>query len=450
MKRLLLALLTLIILLLVGGALFVRFGLGVALPTPGAVFDVAGGMAAKLGCSGRYITGLNEQQVKSDLASYSGLYSLVSITNDDTLYRVTARLAPGKRHSASYRPGIGCSLDIGDTSNLDALDPGSWPVVASDEGLGANPNSGAVDKLLATQLAADNAKGLQTRALLVMHNSQVIGEANAPGFDSTSRHLGWSMGKSLVAMLFGRLEQKTNLNVAQTKLFDEWQDERSTISLKALLNMSSGLQFDEVYAPGSDATRMLFNEHSASAVPLEKPLAHPTGSHFAYSSGTTNLLSRFLVERLGGTDAAYRFLHEELLAPLKLAHTVVEPDPSGVFVGSSYVYASARDWGQLGMLLAADGIYNNQRLLSSDWIKRATTPNSSGNEPRYGYQLWLNRGGDELRWPDLPEDAFAMQGNRAQIVLMIPSRGLVIVRLGWTAGGYPYNDTFAALLPELP
>ena len=126
-----------------------------------------------------------------------------------------------------------------------------------------------------------------------------------------------------------------------------------------------------------------------------QPLAHPTGSHFAYSSGTTNLLSRFLVERLGGTDAAYKFLHEELLAPLKLANTVVEPDPSGVFVGSSYVYASARDWGQLGMLLAADGIYNNQRLLSSDWIKRATTPNSSGNEPRYGYQLWLNRGGDE-------------------------------------------------------
>ena len=104
------------------------------------------------------------------------------------------------------------------------------------------------------------------------------------------------MGKSLVAMLFGRLEQKTNLNVAQTKLFDEWQDERSNISLKALLNMSSGLQFDEVYAPGSDATRMLFNEHSASAVPLGKPLAHPTGSHFAYSSGTTNLLSRFLVD----------------------------------------------------------------------------------------------------------------------------------------------------------
>lgn len=154
-----------------------------------------------------------------------------------------------------------------------------------------------------------------------------------------------------------------------------------------------------------------------------------------------------MLERVGGTTAAaYEFLHAKLLAPLGMANTIVEPDPSGVFVGSSYVYASARDWAQLGQLMVADGVHAGKRLLSSDWIHRATQPNRSENEPRYGYQFWLNAGGAELRWPNLPEDAFAMQGNREQIVLMIPSRNLVLVRLGWTDVRYPVDEVFSGLL----
>jgi len=131
-------------------------------------------------------------------------------------------------------------------------------------------------------------------------------------------------------------------------------------------------------------------------------------------------------------------------------HTIVESDPSGVFVGSSYVYASARDWGVLGNLLANDGMHNGKRLLTEDWLRTATQPNASANEPRYGYQLWLNRGGSELRWPDLPADAYAMRGNRAQVVMMIPSRSAVFVRLGWSSGAYPTNKHFADWLKHLP
>ncbi len=447
MKRIFLGLLGLVLVLIIGSALFLRFGLGVSLPAPGAVFDIAGGMAAKLGCSGRYITGLDLEQVKEDLKSYSSLYGHIYISNDDDRKQVSARFSPGGTHSATYRDGIGCSLDIGDVTALDKLNTSAWLQPKS----GLATNTGAADAQLLAQLNADNEQGLQTRALLLMQNGEVIGEAYSEGFDKTTPHLGWSMGKSLIAILFGRLEAKTNLQVSQTGLFAQWQDERKNLSIENLLNMTSGLEFGEVYAPGSDATRMLFNEYSASNVALEKPLVHPPGTHFAYSSGTTNMLSRFLFDQLGGTtESAYEFLHSELLNPLGLTHTLVEPDPSGVFVGSSYVYASARDWAQLGALLVADGIHNGERLLTTDWINRATTPNNSINEPRYGYQLWLNRGGDELRWPDLPEDAFAMQGNRAQIVLMIPSQKRVLVRLGWTAGGYPYNNTFSRLLAKVP
>lgn len=443
MKRLLFALLTLFTLTLVGGALFLRFALGIPVLSPAAVFDLAGGMAAKLGCSARYITGLSPAQVKADLASYSGLLELVSITNDDTNTQVSARLPPGRSHSATFREGLGCSLDIG---NTDALDRLALPAAVARR----QTNLGLANPLLASQLNQDNAAGLQTRALLIMSNGQTVGEAYAPGFDESSQHLGWSMGKSLISLLFGRLEMKTGLSVAETALFPAWDDERRDISIEHLLHMSSGLGFNETYLPGSDATRMLFNAYSASAVALEKPSAHPPGTRFAYSSGTTNLLSRLLFERVGGTPAgAYEFLHKELLAPLGLAHTIVEPDPSGVFVGSSYVYATAKDWAQLGQLMVAGGMHAGERLLSADWVRRATQPNSSGNEPRYGYQFWLNAGGDELRWPDLPADAFAMQGNREQIVMMIPSRNLVLVRLGWSAVRYPYNATFAKLLSAI-
>lgn len=446
MKRFLLIVVGLVATLLLIGALVLRFGLGIGVPSPTEVFNVAGGMAAKLGCSARHLTGLSPAQVTADLKSYSSAYGWVNITNIDDEGRVEARLPPGDAHSATYRAGLGCTLDIGDTRALDEVN--------LPQRVSAQPrNTGEHNELLTSQLRNDNShknKDYQTRALLIMHNGQIVGEAHADGFNRNTPHLGWSMGKSLISILLGQLEQAGQLDVTQQQLFADWSDERQQISIADLLHMTSGLDFEEQYLPGSDATRMLFNEYSASSVALAKPAVHEPGTHFAYSSGTSNILSRLLFDRLGGSPAnAYAWLHNTLLGPLDMNHTIVEPDPSGVFVGSSYVYASASDWGKLGQLLVAGGMHKGRQLLSPDWIQRATTPNSSTNERRYGYQLWLNRGGPELRWPDLPEDAFAMQGNRAQIVLMIPSRNVVFVRLGWSSSGYPYNDTFAEWLTKL-
>src|SRR5690606_20094836 len=91
-----------------------------------------------------------------------------------------------------------------------------------------------------------------------------------------------------------------------------------------------------------------------------------------------------------------------------------------------------------------------EQLLPVDWVARATRPNTSSTDPRYGYQLWLNGGGDRLRWPDLPADAYALQGNRGQVVMIVPSRGVVLVRLGWTAGDYPLSAGLSQLLAALP
>jgi CubicO group peptidase (beta-lactamase class C family) len=407
-------------------------------------------MGAKLACSGHHLSGLNAEQALADVASYSPAANALNIEYDDAQGLVSADLFGLSLTRAQYRPGLGCTLDIGDTSALDtvvvpefAAEDRPWPAGSQVDTI--DPQRQAQ---LTQMLLADNEAGLKTRALLMVEDGHIVAESYAPGFDAFTPLMGWSMGKSLSAIMLGHLELQGKLNVQQDQLFAAWaEDERSAITIENLLHMSSGLGFEEIYAPGSDATHMLFAAHAASSVPLASELAHPPGKKFYYSSGTTNLLQQLLFERLGGTtQRSVDYLYQEIFQPLAIAHTVLEPDPSGVFVGSSYIYASGRDWARMGQLMLAGGELNGVRLLSEDWVRRSALPNHSDNDRRYGYQFWLNQGGAELRWPQLPEDAYAMMGNRQQNVMVVPSRRAVLVRLGWTNGAYPLDDNFSALL----
>ena len=130
-------------------------------------------------------------------------------------------------------------------------------------------------------------------------------------------------------------------------------------------------------------------------------------------------------------------------------HAVFETDASGVFMGSSYFYASARDWARIGQLMLNGGVINGQRLVTESWVSRATSPNQSDNDKAYGYQWWLNRGNEKLRFQALPKDLFYANGNRQQLVMVFPSQKAVIVRLGWTSGRYPVTDNFAKILNSL-
>lgn len=418
---------------------------------PSAV-AVGNGMGAKLACSGRHLSGFGLDRMVEDAAVYTPLMRSLDYSEPPgpsvraTLYG----LAPA---TARYRPGLGCTLEVGDTSALDAvrvpvqssLGGASWPM-----GEAVGPPRADLQVLLDDMLARDNSDGLDTRALLVVHDGQVVAESYAPGIDKDTPLLGWSMGKSVTAILLGRLESMALALGGETDLFPAWSgDERSAISLTDLLQMSSGLDFAEDYIPGSDATKMLFTARSASDVAMASELVHAPGAHFSYSSGTTNLLSRLVFERLGGSvQEQVDFFHTEIAVPLGLVNTVIEPDPSGVYVGSSYVYAPARDWARFGQLMLNGGMFNGQRVLDPEWVERAAMPNKSDNDRRYGYQFWLNAGG-EPRWPSVPVDAYSMQGNRKQMVMMVPSRDAVIVRLGWSPGDYPFDANFAAILSAL-
>lgn len=443
-----------ILLLILGGAaLLMEPLLGVAPQHLYSAQEVSAGMGAKLACSGRYLSGLSEAQLNEDVASYSSANRLLDYRYDPLKKSVSASMFGMKAATARYREGLGCTLEIGDTAALDAV---IAPATQASEA--AWPAGFAVDTIapelqaeLDAMLARDNAEQLDTRALLVVKGGVVVAESYAPDINAQTPLLGWSMGKSVIAIMLAQLEHRGQLDRQARGLFPEWLvDSRSEISIQQLLQMSSGLDFDETYAPGSDSTRMLFTAHSAADVARAGALEFPPGTHFYYSSGTTNMLAKLWFERVGGsTQQALDYLSSQLLVPLGMSHTILEPDPSGVFVGSSYVYASARDWARLGLLMLNGGELNGQRFLAEDWVDAARRPNPSDNDPRYGYQFWLNAGGGELRWPQLPVDAYAMMGNRQQTVMIVPSRDMVLVRLGWTVGSYPMAENFALLLEQL-
>jgi CubicO group peptidase (beta-lactamase class C family) len=410
------------------------------------------GLGAKLACSGRHLSHLDADQALLDVVSYSAIASALNVDYDDAAGSVTVDLYGMSKTSARYREGLGCTLETGDTSALDRIvvpqltvSDRAWPAGSGVATIATDRQS-----LLQQMLATDNAAGLNTRALLMVRDGQVVAESYADGFDAFTPLMGWSMGKSLTSIMLGHFEMLGALDVSENQLFDAWaNDERSGITIENLLRMSSGLEFEEIYAPGSDATHMLISAHSAASVALRSELTQPPGDYFYYSSGTTNLLQKLLFDRLGGTSqASVDYLYTEIFGPLAMTHSVLELDPSGVFVGSSYIYASARDWARMGQLMLAGGELNGVRLLSEDWVSRIALPNTSNNDQRYGYQFWLNRGGEELRWPSLPEDAYAMMGNRQQIVMIIPSQNAVLVRLGWTSGPYPLDGNFSSMLRQ--
>ncbi|XOV83990.1 MAG: serine hydrolase domain-containing protein [bacterium] len=448
-----------VLLLLMAGLFLLLPRLGLSPGNLRANIDIGGAMSAKLACSARYVSGFTPEQAKADVVSYSPAFRLVHITYDDSLRRTQASLLGMGTAAARYRPGLGCTLERGTDAVLADLSVRELPVSSGlwPQGEQVGAADVALQAKLDSLLVRDNLAGYQTRALVVVKDGELRAESYAQGIAPQTPLLGWSMGKSIAAMMFGRMEKQGLLDINQDNLFPAWvNDDRRSITIENLLQMSSGLAFSEVYAPGSDATDMLFLAPSAAAVAMRSPAVHPPGDHFSYSSGTTNLLMYLMTQRLGGPQAALDYMWQEVFAPLGVRHAVFEPDPSGVMVASSYIYASPRDWARLGLANLYQGLpalratdvppTTTSRLFSDDWAQRAQAPNESTNGRAYGYQFWLNDGGEQLRWPELPADAFAMTGNRQQIVMMIPSRNMVIVRLGWSPGRYPTGSNFAELI----
>ena len=281
-------------------------------------------------------------------------------------------------------------------------------------------------------------KSRHTRAVVVVYHGRLIAERYATGFDRNMPLAGWSMSKSLTNALIGILVHRGKLHLHDPVPVPEWQvpgDPRKEITLDQLLRMTSGLRFREVYTPPSDVTEMLFQSSDFGAAAAAKPLEASPGEKWHYSSGTSNILARLIrVTVEPEYSHTVSFVRRELFDRLGMKSAVIELDPSGTYVGSSYTFATARDWARLGLLYLQDGIWLGQRILPPGWVDYSRAPTPAAPLGQYGAHFWLNAGErgnvQRRRWPSLPSDMFVAWGFQGQFLVVLPSKNLVLVRLG--------------------
>ncbi|MBF2755062.1 MAG: serine hydrolase [Gammaproteobacteria bacterium AqS3] len=401
------------------------FGLGFAYSYPPLM--IAAAFKAQLLCIGVFEGGRTPEHVLSqELSEFGYLSGDVDMQEG----RTEASFLGLMGRSAQFQPGWGCRLPFG----LEAPLPEVAPVQGDDDlDLMRSDNADLVEAV-----EAWFEPDLKTHAVLVADASGVLHEAYAQGVAPDSALIGWSMSKSVVHALVGRLVQQGLLSSLDEPLPQPlWHhhpdDPRAAITWEHLLRMGSGLEWDEDYGTLSDATRMLLAARSVEQIPAAKPLVHPVGTHWQYSSGTSNLLSAAAASLVPDDLQPMRTL---LFEPLGMQTAYAGTDARGNIVGSSYLAASARDWAKFGRLYLQDGVWQGERLLPEGWAAHAASEaalDQSGEDVgRYGAHWWRNpeRGDDGAYYPGLPVDAFSAEGFDGQFLFVIPSRGLVLLRLG--------------------
>lgn len=413
---------------------------------PFTVFPVISGYGAKNMCSAVFLQHRNPEDVMREDFFFPISLGNFRVNMQDS--SVTGTVWGLAKRKAIFRSNIGSTL-INDfpeesvrkqqfhlsTASLVNTDSLYWPYGNRlRDSLPEEINKADLDKVVAGVLneKSSDGKSLFTKAVLVVYDGQLVAEAYAPGSDNKTVHLGWSMAKTVTAALAGILVKQGRLKVQEPAPVAAWKNtSKASITLKHLLQQTSGIDFSEVYFRPSSANTMLWSKGDMAAYTESLPLDHPPGTVFNYSSGNVNVLSRILRDKLG--DDYYAFPRRELFDKINANSFLLEPDASGTLVGSSFVYATARDYARLGLLYYSNGYWNGEQILPSNWVKESTEPSSADLRKHYGYLTWLNGKNADLSgnwYPDAPADMYFADGFAGQDVFIIPSEKLVLVRLG--------------------
>lgn len=402
--------------------------------------DLISGFSAKSVASGHY---LDNRTLETIQQGDNDIDKIDWATNDidDTEMWVTSNVYGLKERIAIYREGLGATL-IND--DFDATKPYEVPFRAWKNQLinnkpfpyGQNNHKDTVfsninyEKLNAAVANAFDKKGeknKRTRSVIVIYKDKIIAEKYTDGFNKNSKILGWSMTKSLTATFFGILQKQGKIDISKPAPIAEWKnDERKNITINDLLHMNSGLEWEEDYGKISDVTKMLFIEEDMTQSQINKPLVGKPNNTWNYSSGTTNLLSGILRKQFKTHQEYLDFWYNSLFDKIGMNSALVEVDMAGNFVGSSYGWATTRDWAKFGLLYLQKGNWNGEQIFDESWAKYVSTPTNTSNG-NYGAQFWLNASG---KFPNAPKDMFYASGYQGQMVAIFPSHDLVIVRMG--------------------
>ncbi len=411
-------------------------------------FPIISGYGAKNLCTCVFVAGRTVESVLEDElgAMPLSLGSFEVSWQDSSATGAVFGLATKK---AIFRKGLGCTL-ISEISEQDIRsqnirlidipapsDTFPWPMgTVIPPAIVEGVDYQKLNKAVKDAFVEDNSDSkANTRGVVVVYKDQIIAEKYAENFDVNTPQVGWSMTKSVTATVVGMMIKDGLLSLEDSGFFTEWEnDERNKITLDQLLRMSSGLQWDENYAGPSTATNMLFKSADMGNFALNQPLAFAPDEYWYYSSGTSNIISKITREKL--KEDYHNYIRMRLFVPLNMSSAVIEPDASGTYVGSSYMYATPRDWAKFGLLYLNNGQWNGEQLIPENWAKYVSTPTPKAPIGEYGAHFWLNAGeqGNETNriFPDAPVDLYCANGYEGQRVFIIPSKQLVIVRMGQT------------------
>ncbi|RED25090.1 hypothetical protein BD847_1833 [Flavobacterium cutihirudinis] len=399
--------------------------------------DLISGFSAKSVASGHFMDHRSLDLIqKTDNDIH--LLDLATNTINDAGKFATSAVYGLKERKAIYRDGLGALL-INDDYDISKpyLLPKRTKLVNNlpfpygnnepKDTAFANVDYAKLKKAIDDSFDKDGGKAKRTRAVVVLYKDKLIGEKYDTGFNKDSKILGWSMTKSITSSAFGVLAKQGKIDIYKPAPIKEWQnDERKNITVNDLLHMNSGLEWEENYSTICDATQMLFQSEDMGKVQMDKPAKYKPNTHWYYSSGTTNLLSRILRGQFTTQQEYLDFWYSAVIDKIGMNSMIVEQDMSGTFVGSSYGWATPRDWSKFGLLYLHKGNWNGEQILDESWVKYTSTPTNT-SEGKYGAQFWLNAGG---KFPDVPRDMFYCSGYQGQMVAIIPSLDMVVVRMG--------------------
>lgn len=317
-----------------------------------------------------------------------------------------------------------------------------WPTEAWPTGQpGSQVDLDRLDALLDYAFADTPPDDLaETHALLVIQHGKKVLERYWNGHGPDETYKSWSMAKSITHALIGILVREGMIDIHGPADVPEWRgagDPRGAITLDQLLRMSSGLRFVEEYVEGnpSDVREMLYfsGRPDTAAFAASFPLEHEPGSFWSYSSGTTNIVAGIAKRALDTDQEGFEaFMRAELFEPIGMGGGMTTPNPwfddAGTFIGSSFCFASARDFARFGTLYLRDGVWDGRRILPEGWVDYARTPTPQPDDHvglRYGAHWWLGIAGP---------NSFSANGYQGQFTVLEPELDLVLVRHGDTIG----------------
>lgn len=419
--------------------------------------------AAKGMCSSVFLAGKTPERVMAEDLSFFPI-SLAKCTVDYEEKSVTAKVLGLAKRKVVYREGLGSVIVLDKpevelkAESFEIPDPGysqdtiPWPL--GDVMPSVLPEGVDYEKLGSILEEAFDRPGEEafkkTLGVAVVYKNELIGENYLEGYDAFTKFHGWSMTKTVTGAMTGALVEEGKMDVRAPAGIPEWEgDDRKKITLENILHMSSGLEWVENYFTISDATVMLMQSDDMFSSITSCELAHEPGSYWNYSSGDANLLSGLIRSAIGDSEEYLAYAYTHLFHRIGMLNTVVETDASGLFVASSYSYGSTRDWARFGLLFLNEGIFEGDTVLSPEWVKYMSTP-APASAGTYGATVWLKEPDVENALMDVPGDIFFADGFLGQRVYVIPSRDLVVVRMGYSLSNFDLNEFLKEILSTLP